>query len=59
MDGPLVGNPSEQWIFGINTGGDLSIYFCVEDVQEVVIPFDPETVQVFKRAPFKVTIMDQ
>jgi len=59
MDGSLEGTPRERWIFGTNTGTDLPLFFCVEDVQEVVISSDPETIQVFNGAPFKVGIRDR
>jgi hypothetical protein len=55
-NGAQAGNPREQWSFGTNTGGDLPLFFSVEDVKEVVIPSDPETIKVFKGAPFKVLI---
>lgn len=59
MDGPLEGTPRERWMFGTNTGTDLPLFFSVEDVQEVVISSDPETIHVFKGAPFKVIIHDR
>lgn len=58
-NGAQAGNLHDQWSFGTNTGGDLPLFFGVEDVQEVVIPSDPETVQIFKGAPFKVIIHDR
>jgi hypothetical protein len=58
-NGVQTENFHDQWSFGTNTGGDLPLFFGVEDVQEVVIPSDPETVQVFKGAPFKVNISDR
>jgi len=57
--GILAGKPRDQWSFGTNTGTDLPLFFAVEDVREVVISNDPDTVQVFKGAPFKVIIKDQ
>lgn len=57
-NGPLAGKPRDQWSFGTNTGTDLPLFFGAEDVKEVVIPIDPETVKVFKKAPFKVIIQD-
>jgi len=58
-NGAQAENLNDQWSFGTNTGGDLPIFFGVEDVKEVFIPADPDTVQVFKRAPFKVNIHDR
>jgi hypothetical protein len=57
--GTLAGSTCGQWSFGTNTGTNLPLFFAVEDVQEVVIPSDPETVQIFKGAPFKVIILDR
>jgi hypothetical protein len=56
--GAMAGSPRDQWIFGTNTGTNLPLFFDVEDVREVVISIDPETVKVFDGAPFKVTIRD-
>lgn len=56
--GILAGDPREQWSFGTNTGTDLPLAFAGEDVREVVIPNDPETVMIFAKAPFKVIIQD-
>lgn len=58
-NGAQTENLHDQWSFGTNTGTDLPLFFGVEDVQEVVIPSDPETVQIFKDAPFKVIIHDR
>jgi hypothetical protein len=57
--GAIVGKIHDSWSFGTNTGTDLPLAFAVEDVREIVIPNDPETVKVFEKAPFKVTIQDQ
>jgi hypothetical protein len=57
--GKGAGKSHDQWSFGTNTGSDLPLTFAVEDVTEVVIPNDPETVQVFEGAPFKVIIQDR
>jgi len=57
--GVLAGRPHDQWSFGTNTGTDLPLTFIVEDIKEVVISNDPETVKIFKGAPFKVIILDQ
>jgi hypothetical protein len=57
--GGLVGPPHDQWSFCTNTGANLPLTFSVEDVQEVIIPNDPETVKVFEGAPFKVMIQDR
>ncbi len=57
--GLLAGKPRDQWSFGTNTGTDLPLIFGVEDVREVVIPHDPETVKVFEGAPFNVIIKDR
>lgn len=54
----LAGKLHDQWSFGTNTGTDLPLTFAVEDVREVVIPIDPDTVKIFEGAPFKV-IMDR
>ena len=51
--------PRDQWSFGANTGTDLPLIFRAEDVREVVIPDDPETIEVFDKAPFKVVIKDR
>ena len=56
VKGKLAGSPHDQWSFGTNTGTDLPLTFTVEDLKEVVIPDDPETVKVFEGAPFKVLI---
>lgn len=56
--GVLAGKPRDQWSFGTNTGTDLPLTFNVEDIREVVISNDPETVKVFEKAPFKVIIRD-
>jgi hypothetical protein len=58
-NGGMAGKPRDQWSFGTNTGTDLPLTFAVEDVREVIIPNDPETVKVFAGAPFKVIIQDQ
>jgi hypothetical protein len=54
----IVGKIHDSWRFGTNTGTDLPLVFAAEDVSEVVIPNDPETVQIFEKAPFKVTLQD-
>lgn len=54
----LAGKSHDQWSFGANTGTDLPMAFDAEDVREVVIPNDPETVKVFWKAPFKVIIQE-
>ena len=51
-----TGSPHNEWIFGTNTGTDLPMTFAVEDVREVIISNDPETVKIFEGAPFKVSI---
>jgi len=56
--GTLATKPHDQWNFWTNTGTDLPLVFDVEDVSEVVIPNDPETVKAFEGASFKVTIKD-
>lgn len=56
--GVLAGRPRDQWSFGSNTGTDLPLTFDVEDIREVVISNDPETVKIFAGAPFKVMIRD-
>jgi hypothetical protein len=55
----LAGKPLDQWGFGTNTGTDLPLTFSAEDVKEVVISNDPDTVRVFEVAPFKVIIKDR
>jgi len=57
--GALAGRPRDQWSFGTNTGTDLPLFLDVEDVMEVVVPTDPETIKVFQGAPFKVIIQDR
>lgn len=57
--GILAEKPRDQWRFGTNTGTDLPLTFNVEDVRKVVISNDPETVKIFKGAPFKVIIQGQ
>lgn len=57
--GVWTGKPREQWSFGTNTGTDLPLFFFVEDLREVVIPMDPETIKAFEGAPFKVTVKNQ
>jgi hypothetical protein len=54
--GALAGRTSDQWSFGTNTGTDLPLTFRGEDIREVVIPNDPETVLLYTNTPFKVTI---
>lgn len=56
--GDLVGTSRDQWSFGANTTSDLPLTFSAEDVKEVVILDDAETVRVFNKAPFIVTIME-
>lgn len=55
--GLLAGKPRDQWSFCTNTGTDLPLSFDIEDVREVVIPDDLETIKVFKDAPFCVKRM--
>jgi hypothetical protein len=57
--GGLAGKAHDQWGFGINSGTNLPLIIGVEGIGEVVIPNDPETIQVFERAPFKVIIKGQ
>ena len=57
--GASAGEPHSQWSFGTNTGTDLPLFFKVEDIKEVIIPVDPETIKVFNGAPFKVIMRDQ
>jgi hypothetical protein len=57
--GNLAGRNHDQWSFGTNTGTDLPLTFTFEDVKEVVIPNDPDTVKIFEGAPFKVIILDR
>lgn len=57
--GTWNGKPRDQWSFGTNTETDLPLYFFVEDLREVVIPMDPETIKAFEGAPFKVIIQDR
>lgn len=57
--GALTGSPRDQWNFVTNTGTDLPLFFDAEDVREVIIPIDPETIKVFEGAPFKVKIQDR
>lgn len=57
--GGLAGRFHDQWSFGTNTGTDLPLTFAVEDVSEVVISNDPETVKLFEGAPFKVMIHER
>jgi len=57
--GTLAGRPRDGWSFGTNTGTDLPLFFGAGDVGELIIPIDPETIKVFKGAPFKVTITDR
>ena len=52
--GVLAGKPRDLWSFCTNTGTDLPLFFNGEDVMEVVIPNDPETIKVFEGAPFNV-----
>lgn len=54
--GGLAGKLHDQWSFGTNTGTDLPLFFNIEDVREVVIPNDRETIKVFEGSPFKVII---
>ncbi len=46
----------DQWIFGTNTGTDLPLTFAADDIREVIISNGPETIKIFKDAPFKVTV---
>ena len=57
--GGLAGKPRDQWSFGANTGTDLPLIVNADNVREVVIPDDPETIKVFEMAPFKVVIKDR
>jgi hypothetical protein len=57
--GSLAGKAHDQWGFWSNMGTDLPLIFAVEDIQEVVISNDPETVQVFQGAPFKVVVQSR
>jgi hypothetical protein len=54
--GDLPAMPADQWRFGTNTGTDLPLVFDAEDVREVFIPNDSETIKAFEGAPFKVSI---
>lgn len=56
--GLMAGSPREQWRFGTNRGTNLPLTFAVEDIREVVIPNEADTVMIFEGAPFKVTIKD-
>jgi hypothetical protein len=58
-EGPSAGKPRSQWSFVTNTGTDLPLFFEVEDIKEVTIPVDPETIKVFNGAPFKVIMRDK
>ncbi len=49
----------DEWRFGTNMGTDLPLFFNAEDIREVTIPSDPETIQAFEGAPFNVIIHDQ
>jgi hypothetical protein len=55
----LIGQPNDQWRFGANTATDLPLVFVANDVKEVVIPDDLETIKVFTGAPFKVTVQNR
>lgn len=57
--GALAVRPCDQWSFGTNSGTDLPLTFAVEDVREVIIFNDPETIKIFKGAPFKVVVQKQ
>ena len=57
-NGALAGKLHDEWSFGTNTGTDLPLFFAVEDISEVVIPLDPDTVKIFAGAPFKVMTRD-
>jgi hypothetical protein len=57
--GTLAGKPRDRWSFGTNTGTDLPLFFSSEDVHEVTIPVDPETIKVFEKAPFNVVVQDR
>lgn len=52
----MAGSPRREWAFGTNSGTDLPLTFSAEDVSEVIIPNDLETVRAFENAPFKVVI---
>jgi hypothetical protein len=49
----------DRWSFETNSGTDLPLTFAGEDVREVIIPDDPETIKIFKGALFKVILQHQ
>lgn len=57
--GALTEETGDQWRFETNTGTDLPLTFVAEEVREVIISNDPETIKILKEAPFKVIILDQ
>lgn len=57
--GTLAAETGDPWRFVTNAGTDLPLTFFGEDVREVIITNDPETIKIFKEAPFKVIILDQ
>jgi hypothetical protein len=59
QNGTLTGKPRAKWSFGTNTQTNLPLYFDAQDVCEVFIPNDLETMQIFNGTPFKVNIIDQ
>lgn len=54
--GVLAEGTGDQWRFGTNVGTDLPLTFAAEDVREVIIANDPETIEIFKGAPFTVSL---
>lgn len=56
--GDRAGEPHDRWGFGTNMGTDLPLFFDVEDVREVIIPNNPETIKLFEGTPFNVKIED-
>jgi len=58
VKGVLPVTPRDQWSFIINTRTDLPLFFNAEDIRQVVIPNEPETIRVFEGAPFKVIMGD-
>ena len=57
--GGQAGQFRDKWSFGTNTGTNLPLFFAVEDVKEVVIPNETETVMNFEGAPFHVMIQNR
>jgi hypothetical protein len=56
--GDLMGHKQERWSFWTGWDIDFSLIFDAEDIQEVIIPNDPETIGIFEGAPFKVIIQE-